>query len=109
MVSPTKVLAPMTYLCMAYGWQRQMKAIWFQYSRIYRWIFAANFLAKRFQSKNNARNLSKILSAKQYGMSVNVKANHEKEHSLVLPIQLLFKSSDGDDPDIDSFIIVTSP
>ena len=42
-------------------------------------------------------------------MSVNVKANHEKEHSLVLPIQLLFKSSDGDDPDIDSFIIVTSP
>ena len=42
-------------------------------------------------------------------MSVSVKANHEKEHSLVLPMQLLFKNSDGDDPDIDSSIIVTLP
>ena len=42
-------------------------------------------------------------------MSVSVKANHEKEHSLVLPIQLLFKNSDGDDPDIDPPIIVTLP
>ena len=42
-------------------------------------------------------------------MSVNVKADHETEHSLVQPIQLIFKNSNGDDPDMDSFVIVTSP
>ena len=48
-------------------------------------------------------------AVKRNGLPVNVKADDGTEHSLVQPIHLLLRNTDGSDPNLESFSIVTSP